>query len=134
MQPSSRHLLRLILLSSGVIFGADDEASTLTCASVDDFHDINEFLTLCNGPVDLVIVAGTKVDHDMLVAVEKHGGARVVQFVHLVKVGYLGDVHQVDYGKVLYGRRDFVQGFVHLDAGGIGIVAKADDDDAVFFR
>ena len=37
----------------------------------------------------------------MLVAVEEHHGARVVELVHFVEIRHLGDVHQVYGGKVL---------------------------------
>lgn len=42
----------------------------------------------------------------MLVAPEEHDGAGVVEFVHLVEVGHLVDVADVDDGEVAYLFRD----------------------------
>ena len=36
----------------------------------------------------------------MLVPVEEHDGARIVQLVHLVEIGDLRDVNQIDHRKV----------------------------------
>jgi hypothetical protein len=59
-------------------------------------------LLVLHGPVDLVVVAGAQIDHDVLVAEEEHDGAGIVELVHLVEVRHLGDVHQVDHTEVLH--------------------------------
>jgi len=48
-------------------------------------------LLVVERPGDLVVVSGSKVDHDVLVAEEEHDGARVVQLVHVVEVGHLSE-------------------------------------------
>nr|GMD15026.1 hypothetical protein Iba_chr07bCG12100 [Ipomoea batatas] len=53
-------------------------------------------------PVDLVIVPGAKIDHDVFVPKEEHRGRRVVQFIHRVEVRNLSDIYKVYDSKVLY--------------------------------
>jgi hypothetical protein len=54
------------------------------------------YLLVLHGPVDLVIVTGAQIDHDVLVAKKEHDGAGIVQLIHLVEVRHLRYVHQVD--------------------------------------
>ena len=68
----------------------------------------------------LVVVAGAQVDHDVLVAEEKHDRHWVVQLVHRVKVGHGRDVDQIDDGKVFDGVRD---GGQDLGRSGVGSCA-----------
>ena len=81
-------------------------------------------LWVLKSPVDLVIISGAQVDHDVLVPVEEHDGTGVVELVHLVEVGHLGDVHQVGGGKVLHRVGNLVHQLVHLHAGGVPVVAE----------
>ena len=53
-----------------------------------------------NGPVDLVVVTGSQIDHNVLVSEEEHHRAWVVQLVHLVEVWYLGNINQVKASEV----------------------------------
>ena len=69
-------------------------------------------------PSCLVVVAGAQVDHDVLVAEEKHDRHWVVQLVHRVKVGHGRDVDQIDDGKVFDGVRD---GGQDLGRRGVGV-------------
>ena len=91
----------LVAVSSGVVFGANNETASLGCAAVHCLDEINHFLLAVDGPVDFVIITCAKIDHNMLVPVEKHNSARIIELVHLVKVGHLSRVDQVHDGKVL---------------------------------
>ena len=62
---------------------------------------------------------------------EEHGGAGVVELVHLVEVWHGRDVDEVDGAKVLDLLRDGEEGLVHLHAGRVPVVAEADEDDLV---
>ena len=55
---------------------------------------------------------------------EEHDCARIIQLVHLVKVGNLGDIHQVDGHKVLTLLSNTVQRLIHLHTGWVPIVTK----------
>ena len=50
-------------------------------AAVDGFHEIDELLSVGQRPVDLVVVSGAKIDHDVLVAEKIHHRARIVELV-----------------------------------------------------
>src|SRR5688572_25484940 len=52
---------------------------------------------------------------------------------HLIEIRNLSDIYQIDHSKVLDLLRDSVECFVHGHALGVPVVAKADDDDSVFF-
>ena len=70
----------------------------------------------------------------MLVAEEEHQRDGVVELVHLLEVGDLVEVADVDDGEVLDPVGDFVEYFVLPHAVGVPVAAEADDDEAVFFR
>lgn len=69
----------------------------------------------------------------MLVAEEEHECHCVVQFVHLLKVGNLVKIADIDDGEVLDAVGDFVEDFVLSHAVGIPIAAETDDHETVFF-
>lgn len=75
-----------------------------------------------------------QVNHDVLVSVEEHDGARVVQLVHRVEVGHLCRVDEVDDAVVLDELRNRVQHLVHLHADGVVVVPEPDADDARLLR
>lgn len=70
----------------------------------------------------------------MFIPVEKHGGARIIQFVHAIEIGHFVNVHEIDYCKVFDLFRDAEEDFVLDHARLVLITAEADDDDAIFFR
>jgi hypothetical protein len=80
------HHAALVSVFRRVIFGRHHETSSLACPSVDDFNDVRNLLLAVQGPVDLVVVTSSKVDHDVLVSEKKHYGARIVQLVHGVEI------------------------------------------------
>ena len=57
--------------------------------------NVDEFLLVGHWPVDLVVVSGPKINHYVLVSVEKHNRRGVVQLVHGIEVGNLCDVHEI---------------------------------------
>ncbi len=79
-----------------------------------------------------IIITSSQIDHNVLIPVEEHRRARVVQLVHAVEIGYLVDVHQVNHGEVLdllgYAEQDLV--LDHADL--VGIATEAYDHDAIF--
>ena len=50
----------------------------------------------------------------MFVAVKKHNRARIVQFVHLVKIGHLANIDQIDDSKVFDFLRSFVEDLIYF--------------------
>lgn len=81
--------------------GTDDQTAALLRATVDGLDNVDELLFVLEHPVELVVVAGAEIAHHVLVAEEEHDGDGVVQLVHLVEVGDLVDVTDVDDGEVL---------------------------------
>ncbi|RBQ85615.1 hypothetical protein VDGD_20821 [Verticillium dahliae] len=116
-----------------VILGTDDETPALLGAAVDRLDNVNELLLVLENPVELVVVAGAKVDHHVLVAEEEHDGAGVVELVELIEVGDLVNVADVADGEVLNAVLDAVEDLVLAHAGGVPVAAEADDDEALFF-
>lgn len=70
----------LISISGRVVLGTDDQTTAFLGALVDGLGDVDELLFIFEDPVDLVVVSGAAVDHDVFVAEEKHDGAGIVQF------------------------------------------------------
>jgi hypothetical protein len=128
-----RKVGQLVLVLGGVVLGRDDESSSLAGAAVDGLHDIDHLLLVSDRPVDLVVIAGRQVHHDVAVAEEEHDGALVIELVHGVEVGNLRDIHEIRHGEVLHIVGHFKQGFIHLHAGGVPIVTKPDNNDLIFF-
>ena len=79
----------LITVFGTVILRRDDETAALPRSSVNGFYDVNELVDVIERPVDLVIITGAQIDHDVLVAEKEHEGARIVKLVHGVEVGNL---------------------------------------------
>lgn len=124
----------LVAVSCGIVFGANNKTASLGCATVHSLDEINHFLLAVDGPVDFVIVACAKIDHNMLVSVEKHNSARIIELVHFVKVGHLSRVDQVHDGKVFDALGHTKECLVHYHTGFIPVMSKAQNHDAVFFR
>mmetsp|Transcript_24401 Transcript_24401/g.68570 ORF Transcript_24401/g.68570 Transcript_24401/m.68570 type:complete len:225 (-) Transcript_24401:8-682(-) len=116
-----------VLVLCRVVLGAYNKAAALLGAAVDGLNDVDHLLLVGQRPVDLVVVARAQVDHDVLVAEEEHGRARVEQLVHGVEVGHLGDVHDVDDGELLDVLRDAREHLVHEHARLVRVAAEADD-------
>ena len=69
----------------------------------------------------------------MFIPEEKHDGHGVVEFVHLLEVGHLVEVAEVDDGEVFDALGDAVEDFVLGHAGRVAVAAEADEHEAVFF-
>jgi hypothetical protein len=61
-----RTLQNLVLVLCRVVLRRDDEAAPLPCATVHRLNDIDHLLFVWNGPVDLVVVTCSQIDHDVL--------------------------------------------------------------------
>lgn len=90
-----------VAVSGGVVLGTDDQTTALLCAAVYGLDDVDELLLVLKYPVELVVISRAKIAHHVFVAEEEHEGDGVVKLVHLLKVGDLVDVADVDDGKVL---------------------------------
>lgn len=123
------HNLPSIAVPRGVVLGTDDESASLARALVDRLDEVDELLLVVEHPVDLVVVSRPEVDHHVLVAVEEHDGARVVELIHPVKVGHLVEVDEVDDGKVPDPVGNLVERLVLAGAGLVVQPAEAEDDD-----
>lgn len=69
----------------------------------------------------------------MFVSEEEHESDWVVEFVHLLEVGDLIKVADVDDGKILDAIGDLVEDFILTHAVGVPVTAKADDNKALVF-
>ena len=112
---------------------ADHQTSSLLGAAIDGLEDIDELLLVLQDPIELVVVAGSEIAHDVLVAEKEHDGAGVVQLVHLVEVGDLVDVADVDGGEALDLVGDLVEHLVLAHAVGVPVAAEADHAQALLF-
>lgn len=74
-------------------FWRHNQTSSFACPTVHHFHYVYKLLLVVHSPVDLVIVASTQINHDVLVTEEEHDGARIVQLVHGVEIRNLCQVH-----------------------------------------
>jgi len=125
--------LGLVSVFGGVILGRNNETAAFSRSAVNRLANVDHLLLVLHGPVDLVVVTGAQIDHDELVPEEEHGGARVVQLVHLVKVRHIGDIDQIDDAVVFDLLGDAEQSFVHFHTRGVPIVAESDEDNFVLF-
>lgn len=69
-----------------VILRRVDQTAALARALVHRLDNVDCLLCVGHCPVDLVVVTRAEIDHHVLVAVEKHRCAWVVQLVHSVEV------------------------------------------------
>lgn len=155
----STALSPLVLVTGRVVAGRDDETATLGRSAVDGLDNVDHLLLVGNGPVDLVVVTGTQVNHDVLVTeremcqphdpvlaadcppsshldspVKEHERTLVIQLVHLGEVWHFCNVDQVDGGKVLHLFAHAVERLVHGHALRVVVVAKADAHNTVFLN
>lgn len=120
----------LIAVFRGIVLGGDDQTPALA-SSTEDHANVDELLFIRHGPVDLVVVPCTQIDHDVLVAEEEHDSAGVVQLVHRVEVWHFRDVYEIYDSKVLHGFTRRRQHLVHLHARVVPVVTKPHDNEAL---
>ena len=131
MTQNSQNLL-LILILSRIVLRGDNEPLASSSAAVNGLHNVNKLLLIGQRPVDLIVVTGAQIDHHVLVSVEKHHRAGVVQLVHGYEVRNLLDVHQVDHRQVGDRVVDLEECLVHEDA--FLCVCDAESDDLAKIR
>lgn len=76
-----RHSVVLVSVLGRVVLGRDNETAALARAAVYSLYDVDHLLLILQGPVDLVVVSGAQINHDVFVAEEEHHRARVIQFI-----------------------------------------------------
>lgn len=79
----------------------DNQTTTFLRAAVDCLDDIDQLLLILQDPIQLVVVTSTEIAHHVFVSEEEHEGDGVVEFVHLLEVGDLIEIADVDDGEVL---------------------------------
>lgn len=100
-----------VLVLGRIVLVRDDETASSARPAIDNLDEVDELLDVVHGPVDFVVVARPEVDHDVLIAEEEHGRARVVELVHLVKVGRLVNVNEIDDAEIFdffYGAERYI--------------------------
>lgn len=113
----------------GIILGGHHQTSSFSRSSINRLNNVYHLLLVLDDPVDLVVVTGAQIDHDVFVSgrektitklsqtgvrlillqrlhrappEKEHDGAGVVQLVHLVEIRHFCDVHQINDSKILY--------------------------------
>ena len=112
LQPTTRGLVSVL---GGVVFGCNNQTTTLPRPTVNCLNNVNELLLVLEGPVDLVVVSSAKINHNVLVPEEEHDCGWVIKLVHCVEIRHLCDVYEVYYSKVLYRLSNWSQNFIHLN-------------------
>jgi hypothetical protein len=132
--PPSKNLVSnaLVSVSSRVVLRADDKTTTLFRSLVDGLNDINQLLLVFQHPVEFVVVTRSEIAHHVFVAEEEHDGHRVVEFVHLLEVGYFVKVAEVDYGEVLDALGDAVEDLILSHAVWVAVSSESNDYQALF--
>lgn len=90
----------------GLTLRADHQTPSLLGPSIDRLDDVNQLLLVLQYPVEFVVVARAEITHHVLVAEEEHECDRIVEFVHLLEVGHLVEIADVDDGEILDAVRD----------------------------
>lgn len=123
----------LISIPRGIILRTNHQPPPLLRPAIDGLHDIDQLLLILQHPVQLIIIPGAEIAHHVLVAEEEHERHAVVEFVHLLEVGHLVEIADVDDGEVLDAVGDAVEDFVLAHAIRVPVAAEADYDEAFFF-
>ena len=118
----------LVSISSRVILRTNNQTPTLLRTPINSLDDINQLLLILKHPIQFVVVSRSEITHHVLVAEEEHDGHGIVEFVHLVEIGDLVEVADVDDGEVFDAVGDAVQDFVLAHAVFVPVAAEADHD------
>ena len=118
----------LVSVSGRVVLGTYNQTSALLGTSVDGLDDVNQLLLILQDPVQLVVVSGSEITHHVFVAEEEHDGHRIVKLIHLVEVGDLIQIADIDNSKVLDAIGDAVEDFVLAHTVLVPIATEADND------
>ena len=125
--------VKSIAIFCRIVFRGNDKTTALARPTEQGFHNVDKLLLVFHGPVNFVVVTRSQINHDVLVTVEEHYSAWIIQLVHFVEVRHQGIIHKINNGKVLDFLRTSVKRFIHDHACGVPVVAEADDDNTIFF-
>ena len=67
-----------IAIPERIVFWSNNKTFSFPGSSVDDLAYVNEILGFFENPVDLIIVAGASINHDVFVPVVEHQGHLIV--------------------------------------------------------
>jgi hypothetical protein len=123
----------LIAVSGRIVLGRNHQTPPLLRTLVDCLDNVDELLLVFQHPIEFVVVAGAKIAHHVLVAEEEHQGDGVVEFIHLLEVGNLVEVADVDDSEVLDAFSDLVEHFVLTHTVGVPVATEADHDQSFVF-
>lgn len=129
--PAEQHFPS-VPVARAVILRTHDQTPPLLRTLVHRLQDVDDFLLVLQHPIQFVVITRPKITHHMFIPKEEHDGARVVEFVHLLEIGHLVQIAEVDDGKVLDAVGDFVEHFVLAHAVGIPVAAEADHHETIF--
>lgn len=132
----------------------DDQTTALLGTTIDGFDDVDQFLFVFQDPVQLIVITGSEITHDVLVTEEEHDGTRIIKLcehsvshgdrgysvgtsrqltIHLVEIRDLVDIADVNDRKTLDLVGDLVEDFVLAHAPSIPISAESDHNQALLF-
>lgn len=83
-------------------FGTHHQPPALLGPPINRFNNIDQLLLIFQHPIQLVIIARSKITHHVLISEKEHQRDRIVQFVHLLEVGDLVEVTHVDDSEVFH--------------------------------
>ena len=127
-------IYELVSIFRGIIFWRHDQTSSFPRPPVHSLYNINEFLHILHCPVNLIVVTRSQINHNVLISVEEHTSAWIIQFIHFIEVRHVWYVHQVDNGKVFHLLRTLVKGFVHHHAGWVPVVTESYNHGTILLR
>jgi len=123
----------LVPVPSGVVLGADNQTSALLRTAIDRLNNVNQFLFVLQHPVEFVVVTSAEITHHVFVPEEEHDCHGIVKLVHLVEIGDLVEIANVDNSEILDSVGDAVEDFVLAHTVRIPITTEANDNEALFF-
>ena len=123
----------LILILGTIILWRNDQTSPFLCASIHSLNNIDHLLLILQSPVNLIIITGPQIDHDMFIPEKEHDCARIVKFIHLVEIGYFVDINKVEDCKILAFVGDAIEHFVLFHPGFVPVASEADYHYSIIF-
>ena len=117
------------------------------------FYHLNQvyhFLLIIQSPVNLIVVTCSQIDHNMFITEEEHHSTWIIQFIHLVKIGYFCNInldlnlsikiiyiitstYQVNHCKIFNFFGNTIKNLVHLHTSRIPIMSKTNDYNTILF-
>lgn len=78
----------------------NNKTPSLPGALVDSLDDVDQLLLVLKDPVQLVVVTGPEIAHDVLIPEEEHDRHWVEELVHCVELWDFVDVTEIDHREV----------------------------------